>query len=131
MSLGLRSRAARRRKPSLTPMIDVVFLLLVFFMLAARFGTGSALALAPGGGDAGATYSGPPRLIEVGAEQALWLNGAPQTGADALLSALAGLTDAPDDIVVLRGRDAAQTGDLVAIIAVLNRAGYHRLAVVE
>ncbi|WP_296645235.1 ExbD/TolR family protein, partial [Roseinatronobacter sp.] len=26
------------RKPSLTPMIDVVFLLLVFFMLASRFG---------------------------------------------------------------------------------------------
>ena len=30
--------ARRSRKPSLTPMIDVVFLLLVFFMLAARFG---------------------------------------------------------------------------------------------
>ena len=28
----------RRRRPSLTPMIDVVFLLLIFFMLVARFG---------------------------------------------------------------------------------------------
>ena len=36
-----------RRKPSLTPMIDVVFLLLVFFMLAARFGQDVGLALAP------------------------------------------------------------------------------------
>ncbi|MEM8656825.1 MAG: biopolymer transporter ExbD, partial [Pseudomonadota bacterium] len=31
------------RRPSLTPMIDVVFLLLVFFMLAARFGQDMAL----------------------------------------------------------------------------------------
>ncbi|QFS83639.1 Biopolymer transport protein ExbD [Roseivivax sp. THAF40] len=131
MSLGLRSRAARRRKPSLTPMIDVVFLLLVFFMLAARFGTSSALALAPGGGDAEAAYSGPPRLIEVGADEALWLNDTAQPGPDALLTALADLTDGPDDIVVLRGRDGAETGDLVAIIALLNRAGYQRLAVVE
>ena len=30
------------RRPSLTPMIDVVFLLLVFFMLAARFEIGRA-----------------------------------------------------------------------------------------
>ena len=30
--------APTRRRPSLTPMIDVVFLLLVFFMLATRFG---------------------------------------------------------------------------------------------
>ncbi|MEO0362761.1 MAG: biopolymer transporter ExbD, partial [Pseudomonadota bacterium] len=34
---------APRRRPSLTPMIDVVFLLLVFFMLAARFGVELAM----------------------------------------------------------------------------------------
>lgn len=30
--------APARKRPSLTPMIDVVFLLLVFFMLTAHFG---------------------------------------------------------------------------------------------
>ena len=35
----------KRRKPSLTPMIDVVFLLLVFFMLAWRFGVDTHLPL--------------------------------------------------------------------------------------
>ena len=34
-----------RRRPSLTPMIDVVFLLLVFFMLASRFGMDAVLNL--------------------------------------------------------------------------------------
>ena len=52
-----------RRKPSLTPMIDVVFLLLVFFMLASRFGSDALVPLSLGG--SGDTYSGPPRLIDV------------------------------------------------------------------
>ena len=39
-----------RRKPSLTPMIDVVFLLLVFFMLASRFGQDNILPLVAGTG---------------------------------------------------------------------------------
>ena len=36
---------SRRRTPSLTPMIDVVFLLLVFFMLASRFGVDMEIPL--------------------------------------------------------------------------------------
>lgn len=35
----------QRRRPGLTPLIDVVFLLLVFFMLASRFGAEGALPL--------------------------------------------------------------------------------------
>lgn len=44
MSLDSGSTRARRR-PSLTPMIDVVFLLRVFFTLAARFSVDCILPL--------------------------------------------------------------------------------------
>lgn len=53
-----------RRKPSLTPMIDVVFLLLVFFMLASRFGLEAMMPL-PLVGAGGGAYSGPPRLVDI------------------------------------------------------------------
>jgi Biopolymer transport protein len=43
-----RLRGASRRRPGLTPIIDVVFLLLVFFMLASRFGQYRALPLSAG-----------------------------------------------------------------------------------
>lgn len=56
--------ARRRHKPSLTPMIDVVFLLLVFFMLASRFGQDVAIDL-PLGVASDRPYQGPPRLIDV------------------------------------------------------------------
>jgi biopolymer transport protein ExbD len=63
---GFRLGAPRRtRRPSLTPMIDAVFLLLVFFMLASRFGRAGAVALVGAGDGAGAPWSGPPRLAEV------------------------------------------------------------------
>ena len=52
-----------RRRISLTPMIDVVFLLLVFFMLAARFGQEQAIPLAIGAG--AGDWDGPPRLIDI------------------------------------------------------------------
>lgn len=62
--------ARPRRRPGLTPMIDVVFLLLVFFMLASRFGQYRALPLSAGGGTT--LCSGPPRLVDIGAEDLRW-----------------------------------------------------------
>lgn len=112
----------RRRRPSLTPMIDVVFLLLVFFMLVARFGGEGAVALAAGGGGTG----GPPRLVEV-RPTGLALNGIAMPPAE-LLAALGRIGG---DLTVLRGRDGATLQDLVAAMDLLRGAGHDRLALVE
>jgi biopolymer transport protein ExbD len=117
-----------RRRPNLTPMIDVVFLLLVFFMLVSRFGVDRALPLSVAGGG-GSAYSGPPRLVELGADS-LRLNGL-SIAPDALAEALRGLTDNPTDAIILR---AAEGADLQALVAVMDRltgAGFTRLVLVE
>ncbi|MCR8825761.1 ExbD/TolR family protein [Pseudosulfitobacter koreensis] len=113
------------RRASLTPMIDVVFLLLVFFMLAARFGTDFALPLQTAG--SGAAYSGPPRLVEI-ASDGVTLNGVP---VGDLAVALAPLMSAPDDVVVLRARGDATLQDLVRTLDALRGAGLTQLVVVE
>ena len=84
-----------RRRPNLTPMIDVVLLLLVFFMMVSRFGgvQGVPLALAAPGGQV--DWSGPPRLVDV-LPQGVLLNGVP-VAAEALATALAPLMAAPTD----------------------------------
>jgi biopolymer transport protein ExbD len=117
----------RRRRPSLTPMIDVVFLLLVFFMLAARFGPEQAITLAGAGGGGG--YEGPPRLVEV-LPAGLRLNGVAHAD-DALLRELGRLTRSPSDLVVLRARDGVETQALVRAAELLAGAGFERLALVE
>lgn len=117
----------RPRRPGLTPMIDVVFLLLVFFMLAARFGQDAGLDLTLGGGVQ--AYDGPPRLVEVTPSD-LRLNGVSQTGA-ALVAALRPLMAAPSDIVVIRARDGASLQRVVDTMTLLNGAGLTGLALVE
>jgi biopolymer transport protein ExbD len=74
-ALKLRSKAQRRPYISLTPLIDVVFILLVFFMLASSFLDWRAIELkAPAtagtsGGETGAL------LLRVGREGTLDFNG--------------------------------------------------------
>lgn len=117
----------RRRRISLTPMIDVVFLLLVFFMLASRFDTDGALPLAITG--AGAEWVGPPRLVDVTPTE-IRLNGV-ATGPDALVGALNPLMPGPDATIVLRGRDGATLQALVDVMQRLRDAGLNNLALVE
>jgi len=116
-----------RRRPNLTPMIDVVFLLLVFFMIASRFGSEGALPLTESSG--GGAYSGPPRLVEFGAE-GFSLNGI-AVSVDALAEALAPLMSGPEDVIVLRARDAADLQSLIAVMESLRAAGLTRLVLVE
>ncbi|WP_371061471.1 ExbD/TolR family protein [Rhodosalinus sp. 5P4] len=120
--------AARpRRRPSLTPMIDVVFLLLVFFMLVAQFGRDAALPLATAGGGAG--WSGPPRLVEIFPDR-VTLNGraVDETG---LAAALAPLTETPADPLVLRPVAGADLQRLADVAETLRAAGHSQLLLVE
>ncbi len=116
------------RRPSLTPMIDVVFLLLVFFMLAARFGQDVGLSLAPGGG-VGTEYQGAPRLVEFD-DLGLWLNGT-EIDRDALAVAVLDLMPSEDAVVVLRPRDGARVQDLTQVTEFLQGAGVRNLIVLE
>lgn len=117
----------RSRRPSLTPMIDVVFLLLVFFMLASQFGQDASVRLS--GAGAGAAYSGPPRLIDI-APDGLTLNG---MGVDisGLPDALTPLTQDPGDTVILRGTDGVSLQRLLDVAQALQAAGFANLVVVE
>jgi len=117
----------RTRRPSLTPMIDVVFLLLVFFMLASRFGADMQLPLQLAGEGAG--YSGPPRLVYV-APLTLTLNGVNITEA-ALPGALERLMQSPSDTIILRARDEATLQRVVAVMELLGSAGFQSLVLVE
>ena len=89
----------RPRRMSLTPMIDVVFLLLIFFMLASRFGMDVALPIAGGAEGQATEWQGAPRLVDV-TPDAILLNG-----TDVLPSATIGELNRirPEAIVIVGG----------------------------
>ncbi|NNU82149.1 biopolymer transporter ExbD [Halovulum dunhuangense] len=119
----------RPRRPSLTPMIDVVFLLLVFFMLASRFGLDLQLPLNLAGGVNADEYEGPPRLVDV-LPKDLRLNGVAVRAQD-LATSLENLTATPQDTIILRPRDDASLQRVVEVMEALAAAGFSRLVLVE
>lgn len=121
---------ARRRRPrraSLIPMIDVVFLLLVFFMLATRFGTDFTVQMnLASGGD---SYSGPPRIVDVLPEGET-LNGVPMA-TEALFAELAVLMETPQDTIILRAGEGAVLQRVVDVMVALEAKGFTTLVLVE
>jgi biopolymer transport protein ExbD len=117
------------RRMSLTPMIDVVFLLLIFFMLASRFGMDVALPIAGGSEGAATEWQGAPRLVDVTPDDIL-LNGTAIAQAD-LVDAVAALLPDPADAVILRARDDADLQRLVIVMDALRDGGITNMILVE
>lgn len=122
------SAPRRSRRPSLTPMIDVVFLLLVFFMLASRFGAEGAIPISGATGSDG-SYDGPPRLVDVLPDRVL-LNGS-DIRELTLVTQLERLMQSPEDTVVLRARGGADVQRVVDVMQNLAAAGYPSLVLVD
>jgi biopolymer transport protein ExbD len=107
-------------------MIDVVFLLLVFFMLAARFGVTDAIPVTLSSG-AAQSYDGPPRLVTV-LPNGLHVNGIDTTDP---VQALTPLMGSDEDIIILRARDGASVQALLDAMGRLRAAGWSNLVVLE
>lgn len=108
-----------RRRLSLTSLIDVIFLLLMFFMLASTFAREVEfdLALAGAGADA---PDRPPLFLQLGPE-ALTLNGEP-VALDGLTAALG--TAEGDTPVLVALAEGVQSQRLVDVLAVLRTTSH-------
>ena len=109
-------RRAPRRPAALdaVPMINVAFLLLIFFLLAARIAPPDPLAVTLPEADA-ATESTPGDALYVAADGALAFRGATGEAVYAALASAAG--DAPLAMRVDRNLDGADLADILARVA--------------
>lgn len=128
----------RRQSPiddtgiNLTPMIDVVFLLVIFFMVGARFSEqeGRIPVNLPGVGQPQSMVRGPDkRVVEVARDGAVFLDGQPVTHEQLQAELQRAHAAYPDLGVVVRG-DAAGTLDGYArVLSVCSNSGIERLDV--
>ena len=119
----------RRRRPSLTPMIDVVFLLLIFFMLVARFGVDKVIDInLPSALGQSSQYEGAPRLVEIKSGNIVLLNGL-EIPLDQLSNNLSKLMPSPNALIILRSSAEANTQDLLDVLLYLKSAKIMNISV--
>ncbi|WP_368858717.1 biopolymer transporter ExbD [Sulfitobacter sp. CW3] len=93
----------RRRRLSMTSLIDVIFLLLLFFMLTSTFSKFSEVELAAAGPGSAAPSDAKPLFMQLGTET-LRLNG-DDLGLDALASSALGQAKEGTVLLVSLGAD--------------------------
>lgn len=119
----MRLNNPRRRRPlvSLTPLIDVVFILLIFFMLATNFADWRSLTLSASAATTGgsASSSSDATIVGIDADGAVTLDGEP-----VVLQALAvRLSVRRDERILVRPEDETPLQHIVAVLDLLEVAG--------
>ncbi len=110
---------SRRRRLAMTSLIDVIFLLLLFFMLTSTFSKFAEIELTNAASGAAAPSDTPPLFLQLGTD-AVRLNGAPLDLASLASSTLAEASDGTVLLVSLAdGVNAQRLTDLLAALRAL------------
>lgn len=118
----------RRRVVSLTPLIDVVFILLVFFMLASSFTHWRSLQLSvPADVSAPAEDRASPLVVRVGPDE-LRLDGERLSLAVVSERVSEALANDPDRIAIVRPGDDVRLQRLVTVVEGLYAVGGSRIS---
>jgi biopolymer transport protein ExbD len=119
----------RKKSLDLTPMIDVVFLLLIFFMLTSIFGR-PMLPLNLPDSETGEVTAESPVTISILHDRSLHLNNEPIT-MEVLLTTLSTLIKASKDREVsLRADRGVPFGDVVKVMDLAKMGGAEEISVV-
>lgn len=128
MLLNIQNKRIRRL--SLTPLIDVVFLLLVFFMLASTFSRFSTLELAGGTASPGKTAPQEIALIRIHEDGKLDLNGTP-IEAEMLTHKLNEFAESGGKKAVLKLREGIKVQDVVELLERAKKSKITHMVVVN
>ena len=130
-TLKLVNRTGRRRRLiSLTPLIDVVFILLLFFMLASSYLDWRTIHLnAPASAVAGSTAEA-ALLVEI-RDGGLRLSGEAVTRNDLAMRLAERLERKPDQRVLVRPEDGVSLQDAVTVLDLISAAGVSDLSLIR
>ncbi len=117
-----------RRRLGLTPLIDVVFLLLLFFMLASTFDRFATFDVRLSGTASARPSATPPILLRLHGEGRMDVNAETVT-AGSLEERLRALQADGRDALVIQARPTVVTQELVDILGEVRRAGIRKVAI--
>lgn len=122
-------RTRKRRKASVTSLIDVIFLLLLFFMLASTFSKKTELELVSSA--EGAASGEPPHIVRLlVALQGLKIDGRP-TAETELVADLSHKASKPNTIIAVELDDEVSTQRLIDVLLKVRAVSDARIRVLE
>jgi biopolymer transport protein ExbD len=128
----MRSRITRTSSEAvnvdLTPMIDMVFILLIFFLVTASFSKMSAVDIERPSGSTNDLQGSISLIISIDAKNGVWLEGDP-VDIRKLRSRVKTLSRAEHTSVVLNADRSVSTGRLIEVLDQVRLAGVDNVAV--
>ena len=121
-------QSIHRRRPSLTPIIDVIFLLLVFFMLASTFNVDQKVNLLSEIVYGSSQYDQNPRLIEIKSNKLL-INGVEADDSEAIRK-LEEITPDLSQIIIVQVLGST-TQRMLDVMELLKSSGFSNLKVTD
>ena len=113
---------------NVAPLIDIVFLLLIFFMLASTFLKPEAIDLIIQGSSTDLITVEEPLMVHVGADGTIKLNGLYLTLKELTGELTARTLDTPDRLITLQAEDSVPIQLLVKVMDKINMAGLNNIA---
>ncbi len=120
-----------RTKLSLTPLIDVVFLLIVFFMLTTTFARNEAMEM--NFGEQAAADSGDVKhiIVEAAGFGRILLDGQEYDGQRFVSELKRMLIKHPENLIVVQSNKVASVQDVITVMDYIHRAGGTNTTFVE
>lgn len=120
-------RGGRKPEVQMAPLIDVIFLLLLFYAVTTQFVADERLKLklpeAKTAEDAGINRDERPPLVTIAADGSIWIDDAivPDSELESRIKQL--VERAPEDGIILKGDEGADYGVVVRVLDLARSAG--------
>ena len=125
------NRPARRQHPeTIVALIDVVFFLLVFFMLIGRLDASAPFAVLPPVGVTGTDLPAGGITLSVSADGALALDGVAITAAELATTITTRLAQTPDILIRVNADQTTQLSHVLPLVSALEDLGAKDVALI-
>jgi len=120
-------RGGRKPEVQMAPLIDVIFLLLLFYAVTTQFVADERLKLklpeAKTAEDAGINRDERPPLVTIAADGSIWIDDkiVPESELESRIKQL--VDRAPEDGIILKGDEGADYGVVVRVLDLARAAG--------
>lgn len=121
------STEARRTELTVLPMVNVVFLLLIFFMLVGRIAPFDELDVTPPISESGEYESGNPARIVIGADGSMMMNGQAVDVTALVVLAADRVRANPGAHFQLKADANLEANQLIRIMEILRQTGVEQL----